>query len=272
MSIIDVSVEPNANITPTAPLAGQPGSTPAPAPAPARGMGWWVRVGLACVVLAVSGGVRWWQTRQVAAVLEGGRTSPFPLEELPMVVGDWRGESTTLDPKIARRTGATDLITRRYVDQRTGATVEVIVLYGPSTEVYGHIPEVCYKAAGFEKVAGPDVRQVQASQEKVPFRSLVYTRGEGGQADLQEVYYSWWYGTHWSPEVVSVFKRFERIPGMLKVHLARRVSEHERRDIGNPCESLLEALLPALERRLAAAAAAPAPARKQPTATEGADR
>jgi hypothetical protein len=53
---------------------------------------------------------------------------------------------------------------------------------------------------------------------------------------------------------MRVYKRFERLPGMLKVHVTRHVmGEHERRDIGNPCESLLEALLPALERRLAAA-------------------
>jgi hypothetical protein len=50
---------------------------------------------------------------------------------------------------------------------------------------------------------------------------------------------------------MGTYKRFERIPGMLKVHLARRVTEHERRDIGNPCEAFLEALLPEVERRLA---------------------
>jgi hypothetical protein len=217
-------------------------------------------VGLACLLLAASGGIRWWQARRVEAVLAGGRNAPFPLDELPMALGDWRGEATELDPKIARRTGATDLVTRRYVDRRTGAIVEAIVLYGPSTEVYGHIPEVCYLAGGYEKVAGPDTRTVRVGGDAVPFRALLYSKGEGGQADLHEVYYSWRYRTHWSPDVVNLYKRLERVPGMLKVHLARRVTEHERRDIGNPCESLLESLLPELERRLAAAAS-PASAR-----------
>src|SRR4051812_22105076 len=219
----------------------------APSPPPVRagrggGAARWARVALACALLGASGGIRWWQARRVEAVLEGGRSAPFTLAEVPLVLGDWRGEDTVLDPKIARRTGATDLVTRRYVDQRTGATLEAIVLYGPSTEVYGHAPEVCYQAAGYEKVAGPDVRKVRAGGLEVPFRTLVYTKGEGGQADLHEVYYSWRYSTHWSPDVMSIYKRFERIPGMLKVHLARRVTENERRDIGNPCESFLEAL------------------------------
>jgi hypothetical protein len=245
MSITDVTVEPQV----TAPSSS-------PSPEPVRGAAArWARVVLACLVLAASGGVRWWQARQVNAVLEEGRTAPFPLAELPMELGDWKGEPTDLDPKIARRTGATDLITRRYVDQRTGATVEVIVLYGPSTEVYGHVPEVCYQAAGYEKVAGPESRPIRAGEGEAPFRTLVYSKGEGGQADLHEVYYSWRYPSHWSPEVVGVYKRFERIPGMLKVHLARRVTEHERRDIGNPCESLLHVLLPEIERRLPPSAA-----------------
>ena len=47
---------------------------------------------------------------------------------------------------------------------------------------------------------------------------------------------------------------------MYKVHLARRVTEQERRDVGNPCESLLEVLLPELERRLAADAGPERPA------------
>ena len=62
------------------------------------------------------------------------------------------------------------------------------------------------------------------------------------------MYYSWRYLGHWSPDV-GTHKQFERVPGMYKVQLARRVSGRERRDIGNPCESFLAALLPEFERR-----------------------
>lgn len=250
MSITHVSAEPNLAV----PLSTST-SRPDAGAETGRSATRWVRLVLACAIVAGSGAVRWWQARRVEAVLRDGRTAPFRLSELPMVVGSWKGQETEIDSRIARRTGATDLITRRYVDQRTGATLEAIILYGPSTEVYGHVPEVCYEAAGFEKVAGPESRSIRVGSGKVPFRTLVYAKGEGGEADLHEVCYSWRYSDHWSPEVVSVYKRFERIPGMLKVHLARRVSERERRDIGNPCEAFLEALLPELERRLPASMA-----------------
>src|SRR5262249_40230625 len=133
MSITDVTVEPNV------------GARPLPQPEPGRhaAAARWARVALVCALLGISGGIRWWQVRRVEAVLRGGRNSPFSLAELPMVMGDWRGAETNIDSRIARRTGATDLVTRRYVNQTTGATVEAIILYGPSTEVYGHAPEVC---------------------------------------------------------------------------------------------------------------------------------
>ena len=62
---------------------------------------------------------------------------------------------------------------------------------------------------------------------RAPFRSLVYAKGEGGPADLQEVYYSWWYNGRWTPDVGKQ-KQFERIPSMYKVHLARRVDGRAR--------------------------------------------
>jgi len=252
MSMIDVVVEPNAKMSVVTPAAA--GRIP--------GLGHWGRVAFACAVLAASGGVRLWQVRQLETVLRDGRTAPFPLESVPMVLGDWRGEETTIDSKIARRTGATDLLTRKYVDQRTGATVEAIILFGPTTEVYGHAPEVCYQAAGYKKVGGPDAHSVPMGTQSVPFRSLVYAKGEGGQAEFHEVYYSWRFTHHWSPDVLGSYKRFERIPGMLKVHLTRRVTEQEKRDVGNPCEALLAVMVPDLERRLAATM----PAEAGPTA------
>lgn len=167
-----------------------------------------------------------------------------------MDLGRWKGSSTKLDEQIARTTGADQIVTRRYVNQDTGASVDMIVLYGPAALVYLHSPEICYPAAGFNSVGGED-REVIYDDHRAPFRALVYSKGEGSQADLQEVYFAWWYNGHWTPNIGKQ-KQFERIPGMFKVHLARRTAAGEKRDVGNPCESLLQALLPEMERRMGA--------------------
>ena len=149
-------------------------------------------------------------------------------------LGPWKGKDTELDPLIARATGADQIVTRRYVNQDTGATIDVILLYGPAVEMYIHAPEVCYPAAGYAQVAGPDVRAIK-SGAGVGARSGRWStpRARGAPGELQEVYYSWWYDGRWSPDVGKQ-KHFERIPSMYKVHLARRVTAGREARRGQP--------------------------------------
>ncbi len=217
--------------------------------------GIWVRVGLAVALVGASGALRFWQQSQVNAELRTGRVSPFPLEELPMTLGPWEGEADTLDPTIARATGAVDHISRTYVDRRTGVRLSVIVLYGPADQVYVHSPENCYPVAGYHQFGKTRVREVELAGEEsrsLPFKSMVYAKGEGGQAEWQQVVYSWWYNGQWNPFMVQ-HKDIERIPGMYKVHVARPISEREYVDGDGPCQDFLSLLMPELERRRLAA-------------------
>jgi EpsI family protein len=224
-----------------------------PTPTPRRRRAWaWVRVALACALLLGSAAVQSAQDRRTHVEMEAARVQArFDLNTVPMTMGPWKGQDTQLDPLIARGTGADQIVTRRYVNSNTGSALDVILLYGPAVEMYIHIPEVCYPAAGYTQAGDAKVRDVTAGPHQAPFRAMVYAKGEGPHADLQEVYYSWWrYGRGWSPDP-GTQKEFERIPSMYKVQLARRVSDRERRDVGNPCESLLQELLPQMERRIA---------------------
>ena len=233
------------------PSASAPTPQPRSAGASRSGTaGTWVRVIVVLALLLGSATVRAWQTDRIESEIQAVRKRPkVDLAALPMQMGHWKGVSTGLDPIIARGTGADQVVTRRYINQETGVSLEVILLYGPAVEMYIHAPELCYPQAGFALVDGPDTRMIKTDTSEIPFRSLVYAKGEGAQADLQEVYYSWWYKNHWTPNV-GLQKQFERIPGMYKVHLARRISPGEERHVDNPCESFLKALLPEIERRM----------------------
>lgn len=210
----------------------------------------WARVVLACLILAAAGGLRWWQEKRVQATLESGRTSPFPLKELPQTLGSWQvpeGREETLDPEVARVTGCVDYVKRHYMNEQTGVGVELLVLYGPST--IAHRPEVCYPGAGYQLVDGPRQRTFPTPQGgTATFLSLIFAKGEGGAVDRQQVFYAIRYDRHWTDQVD--FKKIARIPGLYKVQLMRRVGESELVDISKPCESFLEALLPELERRI----------------------
>jgi hypothetical protein len=213
----------------------------------------WVRLAVVAAILAASGGSRLWQGRRVERAMERGRSSPFPLADLPMKLGSWEGRAATMDPRIVRITGSTDLVSRRYVDRRTGVGLDVIVLYGPTAEMLSHTPEICYPSAGFEPLPGLSERPiaVEGVDRPVPFRSLAFTKGEGGLAESQEVYYSLRYDGRWTT-LCATPKAARRIPGTLKVQVSRRISDRERRDVDNPCEPFLASLIGEIEARLAA--------------------
>ncbi len=213
----------------------------------------WIRVGLAVALLAASGAVRYWQSRGVDDALRQGRKSPFPLKTIPTTLGDWVGTEEVLDPQIAQATGCSDYVFRTYSNEKTGAKIGLILIYGPANDVFIHAPEQCYPSAGYSMTEGPEPRSVAVGSTTIPFSSMVFTKGEGGQTERQEVYYTWRYYGQWTPTMV-LKKRIERIPGMFKVHLSRQVREHELRGVGNPCESFLAELMPELERRLAESA------------------
>lgn len=250
MSAIDLSTPPPSPTAPARPPRAAHGS--------AAGVAWvWVRVALACALLLGSAAARRGQSERISKWMKEERRGPaIRLAEIPKDLGPWQGKDTALDPLIARATGADQIVTRRYVNQDTGATIDLIMEYGPAVEMYVHAPEVCYPAAGYAQVSGPDTRPIQVGKTSAPFRSLVYSKGEGAPGELQEVYYSWWYRGRWNPSV-GVQKYFERIPSMYKIHLARHVTPNEKRDVGNPCESLLHELLPEIDRRMKAQHAPP---------------
>lgn len=224
-----------------------PSSPPSPGDRPRSWL--WARVALAVLLVGASAGVRWVRAERYAEMVEEGKKPPFPMEEIPMTLGPWKGEEAKLDSEIARVTGASDMASRIYTDQRTGVKLGVIVLYGPAAKVYIHSPELCYPRSGFRQV---DVRLIQTidnGREKVPFASLLYEKGGGSTADRRQVYYSWRYGKLWSPETLMQ-KQVDRLPGMFKVHIDRRVGLHEKIDADDPGIEFLEYLMPDLQRRI----------------------
>ena len=213
----------------------------------------WVRLAVVAVILAASGGTRLWQEYRLVESLQRGRNSPFALADLPMTIDAWKGQNATMDPRIVRGSGSTDIVTRRYINQRTGVSLDVVILYGPTSDMFIHTPELCYPAAGFEILPGTVERPIAVEgtgAETVPFRSLAFTKGEGGLADTQEVYYSLFYDGRWTTQSTSP-KASQRIPGMYKVQLSRRISTRERRDLDNPCEPFLASLVGEIEARMA---------------------
>ena len=156
----------------------------------------------------------------------------------------------------------------------------MIVLHGPASDIFIHTPELCYPRAGYSPAGEVMERAIPCLDTKAPFRSAAYTKGDPARPDTQEVAFSWRYAGRWTT-TVNRPKEMERIAGMYKVQVSRRIQAGETRSVANPCDAFLELLVPILEARIrgqsppvqAPAGPAGAPtAPRDPTPPEGTHR
>jgi len=221
-----------------------------------------------CLILAVAAGARAWQhTRFDREEGIGLKPLPFSLASLPTAIGHYRaqeGVDLKLDPAVMRYAGGKDDLVRTYVDEDTGTSLMVMVLYGRADRVVEHVPDLCYSGAGYRpSQVGPvrrdrtiDFEGVDGRQESASFRIGVYEKAmpQGG-VQREEAYHAFRFRDRWSPE--SPLTGHNRRPfGIFKIQVQRRLGAYEyqnanqRGSIANPCEAFLGDFLAAFERQL----------------------
>ena len=82
------------------------------------------------------------------------------------------GSENTLEPEIARIAGATDHLIRTYVDEKSGQTAAVMILYGLAYIVWPHTPDACYPANGFRSLSPSQDQDldIQVPEKPTPAR------------------------------------------------------------------------------------------------------
>src|SRR5436309_15131180 len=97
-----------------------------------------------------------WQTSAAA------EQAAARLKEVPLAVGDWQAEEREFDARQAEKAELTGHTWRRYVNQKTGAAVSVLLVCGRAGPVALHPPDVCYQGAGYRLTAPQARRDVPA--------------------------------------------------------------------------------------------------------------
>jgi Protein of unknown function (DUF3485) len=256
---------------PTEAMVDHPGDSPTRAPAPARSRpATWAWAAVACALLGASGVVRTVQERRHNDEASYIEACPFPLESIPRTLGAWKLKENAglkLDPQTMRITGGSDHVLRTYVDELTGVSLVVLVLFGPAAPVLPHIPEVCYPSSGYSanldpstvairyRAGDPSGREVE---HEALFRSGIYEKAGGLTTLREESYHSFRLEGNWSPDVGSGKKLPRRSPGVFKVQVQRLMAPVERRGKDDPIEQFLGVLIPEIERRIAEGPKAPA--------------
>ena len=192
----------------------------------------WSWAVVSCLILGLSGGARYWREFQFYGLSNESRNSPFPLAELPKVVGAWRmdeGMDVPLDPEIARFAGASDHLQRQYTNGKTGETAVVLVVYGLGSVVTLHTPEVCYPAAGYAPVAtgsaGKHELKIPGMDKKAIYRQNFFSKSLAGRSEYVESVYSFLHAGDWLPDAATRWKAFRYRPGVFKVQVGRVVAD-----------------------------------------------
>jgi Protein of unknown function (DUF3485) len=215
----------------------------------------WALMAVTCMLLGISGGVRFWRDLQFRSLAQESATCPFPLEDLPRVLKDWTADKASdsqLDPEIAKIAGSSDHIIRNYKNKKTGEEVTALVLYGLADSVFAHTPEICFPAVGYQQSKDSIDQPFSIPNSTTPgqYRSASFAKSVGGLGSYQEedVYYTFLHNGEWLPALKGRWKSFRYHPAMFKIQLQYHASRLATED--RPAESLLCQLAQEIESRV----------------------
>jgi hypothetical protein len=170
------------------------------------------------------------------------------LGQIPLTLGDWQGHDVDADPAETRQLSA--YIYRRYINQRTGAAVVLILASGRPGPVSIHSPDVCYVASGYDEAQGQAYRpRLDDGLPRAEFRTAHFVKTKSGSQTHVRVWWSWNAGGTWSvPESPRV--AFAAYPVLYKLHLLREMAGANDTPDDDPAHELLRLLLAEFHKSL----------------------
>lgn len=108
---------------------------------------------IAVLVILVAGVChgRWTNRWGLASELDA---SIVNLPKLPLQIGEWKGEDVPMNEEqkqqIALVGGIISSVMRRYVNTRTGESLDLLVVCGPPGPIAAHTPQTCYAGSGYD--------------------------------------------------------------------------------------------------------------------------
>lgn len=198
---------------------------------------------LAAVTLVLVAGVvhgfwtdRWHTSRAV-------ETAVANLDSVPRSVGDWKAEPLPSDLDDKAIPGQLYL---RYVNQKTGDSITLVLLCGRPGPVAIHTPDVCYGASGFK--VGRKADFTPPGFKDAHFFTTEAQHSSAADQTRLRIFWSWFAAGRWeAPENPRV--SFTRLPVLYKLHISRDMAADVPLD-QDPCADFLRQMLPELQKAL----------------------
>jgi hypothetical protein len=169
------------------------------------------------------------------------------LENLPLTLGDWDGETLPVEPgSLGAVSGC---LYRQYVNRHNGNEVNVFLVCGRPGPVAIHTPDVCYGASGYTVGPRSTFSFPSGASPSVTFYTATFHKTRAAGPTHLRVFWSWLAGDHWTvadnPRLT-----FARQPVLYKLYLVHRGAAANETIADDPCVTLMTQLLPELQRTL----------------------
>jgi len=157
---------------------------------------WFLGITSALAIL-VLGGVAHGVLSKRWGIAENTQLLGRQLNEIPMELGPWKCEEEgKLDDRVRNTLEAIGYISRVYVHQSTGESINIFFVFGPKGPIAVHTPEVCYSARAVtqtsERQSVPcDYDGTEGTIWKLGFETNTIDKRK------MSVYYGWTEGGPW---------------------------------------------------------------------------
>lgn len=185
-------------------------------------------------------GNRWGEPVDLTAAGKG-------LDRVPSQFGDWvQDDARPLNAEVVEILQCSGSTERAYRNQKTGDVVRLALIVGPPGPTSVHTPEVCYSSRDYKTVSAAKrfrINRVGSVDAVFWGMTLEATDLEGGKLSVA---YAWNDRHGWVAPEQPRFQ-FGGANLLYKLQLAAPLSSGDRTAQSDPCQSFLQAFLPALD-------------------------
>lgn len=181
---------------------------------------------------------RWGPTIATSAAVER-------LPALPLTLGEWRGQPIDMNPARFREAGCAGYLTRRYIRDRDGREVALLLLCGQPGSIAVHTPDLCYPMQGYELLGAPRSAAVGAAEGQ--FRVADFGPPRADTQPGLRIFWSWNAGAAWKVPT-NPRLTFALAPILYKLYVIRPLTSAAEPTADDPAVDFLRVLLPEVEK------------------------
>lgn len=172
------------------------------------------------------------------------------LERIPAEFNDWVGTSRTMDPLVQRVAGAVGYVDRNYRHRLTGASVDVLLLCGPSGSIAAHTPDVCFAGVGYTMRQAAPVKRFLPGSNSISYWSARFEKASPSDPALL-VNWAWGVDGDWSASETPR-KDFMLQQALYKLYTTARIPFHDSdgTETATKVDAFLKEFLPLVKNAL----------------------